>query len=84
MIYLDRVAEREFYGIFPDQRFYSVEYRGELPDEVAAFAAQVTEFEAFCKEAYRAVNANGEMPSPPSFIKKSRAKTQTKSSTEEG
>lgn len=87
-VWLDRYQGREEFGVFSDQKFYSVEYDGPNKDDVIAFAEKVAEFNAWCKAGYLEKRAGREIPPPPSFVTptataatKKRAATSKQTST---
>ena len=67
-LWLDKQQGQEVFSIFPDQRFYSVEYPGEDTDKIVAFLEKKLEFDAWCRDAFHAVQQGAEIPPLPAFL----------------
>lgn len=60
-LWLDKADGVTTYGLYPDQRFYSVEY-ADSNDVVLAFREYVLEYNDWCKAAYVATREGVELP----------------------
>ena len=80
--WLDKAQLQDVYGIFDEQKFYSVEYLEDDREAVAEFAKKVSEFQAWAREAYlQARQGVTTLPPPPAFVTEKQVNAEEKPKT---
>ena len=64
-LWLDRVQGQEVFGLFTDQKFYSVEYKGEQTEELQSFLHDLNLYQEWARESFLNARAGIEMPEFP-------------------
>lgn len=67
-LWLDRAQGQEVFGLYEDQRFYSVQYTGGSEEEIRAFLSNVRDYEAWAREAFLAIRSGQEAPPFPEHL----------------
>lgn len=67
-VWIDSSRESTVYSAYEDQRFYSVQYDGDSPEAVLAFAEKAREFSKWARDYSLAKQTGQPAPEVPSFV----------------
>lgn len=68
-LWLDRVQGREEFGLFPDSRFYSVEFVSDDKERISAFLEKVATYRRWARDSYLEQRAGREaLPFPEELL----------------